>query len=152
MECLGFELGPQYGRRNRIYWAMLALIICRRSCSRDRSRSVWPDGFNIIQSLAIYNKDNFPSSIKMPKWVQKFAKYKINHPIICPNTFIFLTKWRNFSKSGHAVTNQYRNGYFHEVLVKWDTLKNKMLVYLLSLLVDFEMGHSRPLFSVFRLL
>ena len=26
----------------------------------------------------------------MPKWVQQFAKYKINHPKICPKTFNFL--------------------------------------------------------------
>ena len=37
-------------------------------------------GYITIQSLAIYNNANLPSSIKMPKLVQKFAKYKINHP------------------------------------------------------------------------
>ena len=43
------------------------------------SQAVRPDGYVIIQSLAIYNNDNFPSSIKMPKKVQKFAK-KWNKP------------------------------------------------------------------------
>ena len=40
------------------------------------SRSVRPDGNIIIfiQSLAIGNNDNLPSSIRMPKKVQKFAK------------------------------------------------------------------------------
>ena len=38
------------------------------------SQAVRPDGYVIIQSLAIYNNDNLPSSIKMPKKVQKFAK------------------------------------------------------------------------------
>ena len=37
--------------------------------------SVWPDGFIAIQSMANYNNDNLPSSIKMPKSRQKFAKY-----------------------------------------------------------------------------
>ena len=37
--------------------------------------AVWPYGNNTIQSLAIYNNDNLPCSIKMPKLVQKFAKY-----------------------------------------------------------------------------
>ena len=40
--------------------------------------SLWPDDYIIIiiQSLAIYNNDDFPISIKMPKLVRKFAKYK----------------------------------------------------------------------------
>ena len=47
----------------------------------------WPYCYIIIQSLAIYSNYNLPSRIKMPKWVQKFAKYKINHPRYCPKTF-----------------------------------------------------------------
>ena len=37
--------------------------------------AVWPDGYNIIQYLAIYNNDDLPNSIKMPKLVQTLAKY-----------------------------------------------------------------------------
>jgi len=36
--------------------------------------AVWSDGYNTIQYLAIDNND-LPHSIKMPKLVQKFAKY-----------------------------------------------------------------------------
>ena len=55
---------------------------------------MWPDGYIIIQSLAIYTNDNLPNTIKMPKWVQKFAIQKIAQS---------LPKWRNFAKSGHTV-------------------------------------------------
>ena len=37
--------------------------------------TVWPDGYNAFQYLAIYNNDNLPHIIKMPKLEQKFAKY-----------------------------------------------------------------------------
>ena len=37
--------------------------------------AVWPDGYIIIQYLSIYNSNNLPSSIKMPKLTQKFNKY-----------------------------------------------------------------------------
>ena len=38
----------------------------------------------------------------MPKWVQKFAKYKITIQKFAQRRLIFLPKWRNFAKSGHA--------------------------------------------------
>ena len=43
---------------------------------RQRERdSLWPNGYITIQSLATYNNDNLAISIKIPKLVQKFAKY-----------------------------------------------------------------------------
>ena len=36
---------------------------------------VWPDGYITKQSLAIYNNDNLPCIMKVPKSIQKFAKY-----------------------------------------------------------------------------
>ena len=43
---------------------------------------VWPDGYITIQSLAIYNNDNLPFGIKMPKLEQMFGKYLISYPEI----------------------------------------------------------------------
>ena len=51
------------------------------------SCTVWPDGYIIFQSLAIFNSCNLPRSNKMPN--------------NCSNTFKILLKWRNFAKSGH---------------------------------------------------
>ena len=39
------------------------------------SLTVWPNGYIAFQSLAIYNTDNLPRSLKTTKLVQKFAKY-----------------------------------------------------------------------------
>ena len=36
-------------------------------------------GEDQCDQVAIYNNENAPSSIKMPKLGQKFAKYKISH-------------------------------------------------------------------------
>ena len=63
------------------------------------SQTVWPDGCNTVQSLAIHNSDNLPRSIKMPKLVQKVAKYLIRYPKktfcqsseISPNLFTLIT-------------------------------------------------------------
>ena len=44
--------------------------------------TVWPDGYITIQSLAIYNNDNLPFGIKMPKLEQMFGKYLISYPEI----------------------------------------------------------------------
>ena len=41
----------------------------------------------------------------MPKWVKKFAKYKINHSKNCPKTFNFFAKVAKFCKSGRADFN-----------------------------------------------
>ena len=74
----------------------LCSSLLSRYAWRDRERPVWPDGYIIIQCMAIYNNDKMPRSIKMPKWVQKFAKYKINHPKICPKTFNYFAKVAKF--------------------------------------------------------
>ena len=59
---------------------------------------MWPDGYIIIiiQSLAIYNNDNLPSSIKMTKLVQKFDKYQINYPQKLPKDFQNFDKMAKF--------------------------------------------------------
>ena len=50
---------------------------------------VWQEGYIIIinQSLAIYNNDNLPSSIKMTNMVQKFDKPSTKN---CPKSFKIL--------------------------------------------------------------
>ena len=58
--------------------------------------AVWPDGYNIIQYLAIYNNENFPRSLKMPKLVQKFAKFSISYPKNCPKTSTHFAKGEKF--------------------------------------------------------
>ena len=73
--------------------------------------SVWPDGYIIIQSLATYNKEYLPSSIKMPKWVQRFATYNINHSKSCQNQILL-----KFCQSGKFLANQ-------DTLVRTDHLK-----------------------------
>ena len=52
---------------------LACFTLTRKKCLN--SRSVWPDVYFTIQSLATYNNDNLPRSIKMPKLVQKFAKF-----------------------------------------------------------------------------
>ena len=39
-------------------------------------RAVWPDGYFIIKSLAIYHNYDRSNSIKMPKLAQQFANIK----------------------------------------------------------------------------
>ena len=51
----------------KLIWAYLP--------TKNKWHAVWPDGYKTIQYLAIYNNDNLPRSIKMPKLLQKFAKY-----------------------------------------------------------------------------
>ena len=45
----------------------------------DDEGAVWPDGFVIFQSLAIYNNDNMRSSIKIAKVGTKFCQI-LNKP------------------------------------------------------------------------
>ena len=81
-----------------IFSTVSVLVVVADLEAPSLNQSVWPDGYVTIQPLAIYNNEKLPSSIKMPKMAQNFAKYLITQPKICTKTFTILHKVAKFRK------------------------------------------------------
>ena len=81
-----------------IFSTVSVLVVVADLEAPSLNQPVWPDGYVTIQPLAIYNNEKLPSSIKMPKMAQNFAKYLITQPKICTKTFTILHKVAKFRK------------------------------------------------------
>ena len=113
--------------------------------TRPLPRPVWPDGFIIFQSLAVYNYENFLHSIKFAK-VGTNVCLKSNQNN-CKNfwkTVKMLPKWRNFAKSGHTAhgscnLNVKRSKFFCINFLVWQfALDDKTSHQLLLWAVPFK--------------
>ena len=113
--------------------------------TRPLPRPVWPDGFIIFQSLAVYNYENLLHSIKFAK-VGTNVCLKSNQNN-CKNfwkTVKMLPKWRNFAKSGHTAhgscnLNVKRSKFFCINFLVWQfALDDKTSHQLLLWAVPFK--------------